>query len=73
MLDEIDWLIILVGSCVVVFTVSLGILLSFEDWCREEDIEEKYEQFSDGYGDASYSLSEYKERHYQEYVENFKK
>ena len=31
MLDEIDWLILLVGSCVVVFTVSLGIS-AILDW-----------------------------------------
>ncbi len=43
-------------------------LLSFEDWCSEEGMEEKYEQFYDEYGDASCSLSEYKERHYQEYA-----
>jgi hypothetical protein len=48
-------------------------LLSFEDWCSEEDIEEKYERFYDEYGDSACSLWEYKERHYQEYVENFKK
>jgi hypothetical protein len=47
-------------------------LLSFEDWCGQEDIEEKYERFHDEYGDLACSLWEYKERHYQEYVEKFK-
>lgn len=47
-------------------------LLPFSEWCFETDIEEKYAQFYDEYGDLACSLSEYKERHYQEYVENFK-
>jgi hypothetical protein len=46
--------------------------LSFYDWCYDNDIEEKYQMFHDEYGDAACSMTEYKERHYEEYLENFK-
>ena len=47
--------------------------LSFEEWCYDSDIEEKYQQFHDEYGDAACLLSEYKEYHYNEYLEQFNK
>lgn len=46
--------------------------LSFDQWCWEVDIESKYEAFRNEYGDAACLLSEYKERHYQDYLNNFK-
>ena len=46
--------------------------LSFSEWCYETDIEAKYEAFHDEYGDLAASLPEYKECHYQEYIEGFK-
>lgn len=46
--------------------------LSFDQWCWEVDIESKYEAFHDEYGDAACLLSEYKEKHYQDYLNNFK-
>ena len=46
-------------------------ILSFSEWCYENNIEEKYKQFHDEYGDAACSLNEYKERHYNEYLKQF--
>ncbi len=45
--------------------------LSFSEWCYKNNIEEKYKQFHDEYGDAACSLNEYKERHYNEYLNQF--
>jgi len=50
----------------------INIPLSFEAWCVDTDIEEKYQLFHDEYGDAACLLSEYKQKHYQEYLFNFK-
>lgn len=44
--------------------------LSFDEWCYESRIEERYRMFHDEYGDAACSLSEYKDMHYREYLEN---
>lgn len=46
--------------------------LSFSQWCHEVDIESKYEDFRNEYGDLACLLSDYKERHYEDYLENFK-
>ena len=43
--------------------------LDFSDWVDKYNIEEKYQIFHDEYGDAACLLDEYKERHYQEYLE----
>ena len=45
--------------------------LSFEEWCDTTDIESKYQSFHDEYGDAACLLSEYKQLHYNEYLETF--
>ena len=47
--------------------------LPFDEWCYDSNIEEKYRRFHDEYGDAAALLSEYKEYHYNEYLEEFKK
>lgn len=47
--------------------------LSFDAWCHEYRIEEKYEMFHDEYGDSAAFLSDYKEFHYEEYLEDFKR
>jgi hypothetical protein len=44
--------------------------LDFETWVYESNIEEKYQIFHDEYGDAACLLVEYKERHYQEYLQS---
>ena len=46
--------------------------LSFYDWCCDTNIEEQYKLFHDEYGDLAGSMTEYKDRHYEEYLENFK-
>lgn len=46
--------------------------LSFEQWCSDVDIESQYEAFHDEYGDAAALLCEYKQYHYEEYLESFK-
>jgi hypothetical protein len=46
--------------------------LSFEQWCYDVDIESKYESFHDEYGDVACLLSEYKEKHYEVYLQGFK-
>jgi hypothetical protein len=46
--------------------------LTFNEWCSEADIEREYERFHDEYGDAAALLSDYKEYHYQAYLERFK-
>jgi hypothetical protein len=51
----------------------LGTPLSFTAWCYETDIEGKYKNFHDEYGDAAALLSDYKEYHYQNYLERLKK
>lgn len=43
--------------------------LSFSEWCYETDIEDRYRQFHDEYGDSACSLSEYKDWMYKEYLE----
>ena len=45
---------------------------SFEQWCSDVDIESRYEAFHDEYGDAAALLCEYKQYHYEEYLESFK-
>jgi hypothetical protein len=45
--------------------------LSFEQWCSDVDIESQYEAFHDEYGDAAALLCEYKQYHYEEYLESF--
>lgn len=45
--------------------------LSFSEWCNEVEIEAQYQRFHDEYGDAACLLSQYKEFHYQEYLESF--
>lgn len=45
--------------------------LSFNQWCYETRIEEKYQMFHDEYGDAAVDLFRYKEYHYNEYLEEF--
>lgn len=47
--------------------------LSFSQWCYEVDIEAQYQRFYDEYGYSACSLTEYKERHYEEYLQNFSK
>jgi hypothetical protein len=46
--------------------------LSFQQWCYEVDIESQYEAFHDEYGDAAGLLSQYKEYHYEVYLQSFK-
>lgn len=45
--------------------------MSFDEWCYDTNIEDKYEVFHGEYGDAACMLSDYKKYHYQEYLENF--
>ena len=45
--------------------------LSFEQWCSDVDIESQYEAFHDEYGDAAALLCEYKQYHYEEYLQSF--
>ena len=45
--------------------------LSFEQWCYDVDIESQYKAFHDEYGDLAALLSDYKQHHYEEYLENF--
>ena len=45
--------------------------LSFEEWCHEVDIESQYKALHDEYGYATALLSDYKQHHYEEYLENF--
>jgi hypothetical protein len=45
--------------------------MDFETWVYKSNIEEKYQNFHDEYGDAAGLLSDYKEIHYQEYLEEF--
>jgi hypothetical protein len=45
--------------------------MGFETWVYESNIEEKYKTFRAEYGDAAGLLSDYKEVHYQEYLEEF--
>jgi len=46
-------------------------MMTFDEWCCESDIEDRWQAFHDEYGDAACLLSEYKEYHYQEYVREF--
>lgn len=46
--------------------------LTFSEWCEQEDIESTYQKFYDDYGDLACSAIEYMERHYQEYLQEFK-
>ena len=46
--------------------------LSFYEWCEESNIEQKYQQFHDEYGDSAGFLSDYKEVHYNEYLATLK-
>jgi len=45
--------------------------MDFETWVYESNIEEKYQNFHDEYGDTACLLSDYKKIHYQEYLEEF--
>jgi len=45
--------------------------LSFEQWCHEVDIESQYEALHDEYGDLTALLSDYKQLHYEEYLQSF--
>ena len=45
--------------------------LSFEEWCYEVDIESQYKALHDEYGYATALLSDYKQHHYEEYLQSF--
>lgn len=45
--------------------------MGFETWVYESNIEEKYKTFRAEYGDVAGLLSDYKEVHYQGYLEEF--
>jgi hypothetical protein len=47
--------------------------LTFSQWKYESDIESKYNNFHDEYGDAAALLSQYTEYHYAEYLERIKR
>jgi len=47
--------------------------LTFDQWRYESDIESKYNSFHDEYGDLAGLLSDYKEYHYNEYLERVKR
>lgn len=47
--------------------------LSFEQWCEDVRIEEHYRAFHDEYGDAAGLLYDYKQVHYKEYLDEFKR
>lgn len=46
--------------------------LTFSEWCYESDVENHYERFHGEYGDLAGLLSDYKQYHYNEYLERFK-
>jgi len=47
--------------------------LSFKAWCSSSNVESRYEAFHGEYGDAACLLSDYKDAHYQEYLDTFKR
>lgn len=47
--------------------------LSFNEWCHDVNIERQYQHFHDEYGDLAGLLSDYKEVHYAEYLEEHKR
>ena len=51
----------------------IDVPLSFNQWCEQSNVEDKYNNFHDEYGDAACLLSDYKQYHYDQYLSNFKK
>lgn len=43
--------------------------LTFTEWCDQADVETHYNAFHDEYGDSACFLSDYKEYHYNAYLD----